>query len=346
MFKRINSISKPMLILSGFVLATSLTACGGSSSSSTKNTVTSNCANDPIPTLFTSIPAKKVIKASELEVDGIKYAIASGDIESVDSLEPSQNGDFMTLSLDNGLLVAISLDEEQEPVSRFIFIDDASNTLGKGVARFVASNVVLQEQGSSYVITGTFDTAPSGSSLTVKITVDESLLGLGDSKFTFHANGTEAELNGTLGTKTFNDVVDMLNDKPLVKHIVFNQVPGSMNDEVNMQTGLLLRSYNFTTHLPKTGSIASGGVDLFTAGTTRTIEEGATVGVHSWEGGGIEAGELSVADACHNAQISYFTNTLGDKGKEFYFFTINAASADDIHNMTEAEVEKFGLRTE
>jgi hypothetical protein len=348
MLKKINPISKSILVLSSFILAASLTACGGSSSSSSSKKATINserCANDPIPTLFTSIPAKKIVKTSELVVDGTKYEITSGDMESVDSLEPSQNGEFMTLSLDNGLLIAISLDKEREPVSRYIFIDDENNILGKGIARFVANNVVLQEQGSSYVINGTFDTMPSGSPIAVKITVDESLFGLGNSTFTFHENGTEAELNGVLGTKTFNDVVDILNTKPLVKHIVFNNVPGSMNDEVNMQTGLLLRSYKFTTYLPETGNIASGGVDLFIAGVTRTLEKGATVGVHSWQGGGIEASKLSATDACHNAQLAYFKHTLVDKGKDFYFFTINAAPAAGIHNMTEAEIEKFGLRT-
>jgi hypothetical protein len=33
-------------------------------------------------------------------------------------------------------------------------------------------------------------------------------------------------------------------------------------------------------------------------------------------------------------------------GKEFYFFTIYAAEATSIHNMTKAEIEKYKLATE
>ena len=79
------------------------------------------------------------------------------------------------------------------------------------------------------------------------------------------------------------------------------------------------------------------------------IDNGAVLGVHSWCCGenGEEAFEIPENDPQHTIQIEYFNEMLGQPiGREFYFYTINAAGADDIHEMTAAEIEQYGLATE
>jgi len=45
----------------------------------------------------------------------------------------------------------------------------------------------------------------------------------------------------------------------------------------------------------------------------------------------------------HEKNRKYIEDMLGSD--EFYWFTINAAPADDIHRMTNDEIVRFGLLT-
>jgi hypothetical protein len=153
-------------------------------------------------------------------------------------------------------------------------------------------------------------------------------------------------LEGGLGTRAYNQIFDLIENMPNIATLVEKKISGSIHDDINMQTGRLIRKAGLSIHLEKDSDIASGGVDLFCAGKQRSMEEGAKLGVHSWAGDGIEAGELPVDSPLHDIQINYFNEMLGSPvGKEFYFFTINSASADDIKIMDNDEIEKYELLT-
>lgn len=161
--------------------------------------------------------------------------------------------------------------------------------------------------------------------------------------------GENLRLSGGLGTRTYNQVFDLMKNHPQVSTIVEGNISGSIHDDINMQTGRLIRKSGLSTHLLSTSDIASGAVDLFCSGNRRTMEDGAAFGVHSWSDTeeGIEAGSLPVDSPLHNAQIAYFNEMLGEPiGKDFYFFTINAAPADDIYYMSRSEIESFGILTD
>lgn len=51
--------------------------------------------------------------------------------------------------------------------------------------------------------------------------------------------------------------------------------PGSRSDEALFKAALILKYRSINTHLPSDAIIESGAVDLFLAGTTRTLDEGA-----------------------------------------------------------------------
>jgi hypothetical protein len=173
-----------------------------------------------------------------------------------------------------------------------------------------------------------------------------SQLGYGSS--VLKIEDTKVFISGTLGSKTFNQILEMNATSPNVNTVVLTKITGSANDDVNVNTGRLIREAGYTTHLPSDGEIASGGVDLFTSGLKRTMETGGIIGVHSWccyEG--ITADKLPKNSPGHSSQLAYFKEMLGKElGPEFYFFTLEASPFDGIHNMTEAEIDKYNLVTD
>lgn len=172
-------------------------------------------------------------------------------------------------------------------------------------------------------------------------------LGFGTGTSTFTLEGNVAVLRGELGSGTFRQAQYLRKFHPEIDTILFQEVPGSVNDEINVETGRLIRQAGYTTIVPEDGFIASGGVDLFAAGVRRIIHDGAQVGVHAW-GDPFEdvvAQDLPRTHPAHRMQIQYFQEMLPN-GPEFYFFTLQAAPFDDIHFMTRKEIQDWRLTTE
>ncbi len=186
-----------------------------------------------------------------------------------------------------------------------------------------------------------------GNTKDIRIIFDETAMGAGSS--TLEVSGDMAVLNGDLGSLAYNQILDLNANHRNVHTILFEEVPGSVNDEVNVETGRLIREAGYTTEVKSNSEISSGGVDLFCAGQKRIVVNGAKFGVHSWCCGenGEHAADIPENDSQHNTQISYFTEMLGaTNGRNFYFFTINAAPFDGIHIMTQAEIEQYQLAAE
>ena len=88
-------------------------------------------------------------------------------------------------------------------------------------------------------------------------------------------------------------------------------------------------------------------MDLFLAGTTRTREAGSQIGVHSWSDGRNEATDYPVGHENHDLYINYYIEMGFSQAdaEAFYYFTINAAPANGIHWMTDAEIDQYKLLT-
>lgn len=109
------------------------------------------------------------------------------------------------------------------------------------------------------------------------------------------------------------------------------------------------------TVVTATGSVFSGGTDLFAAGKQRilqrsnvnnAIELNKQVGVHSWGEGDKTAKEFPYTDESHRKQATYFKTMMGDKGIDFYLFTLDSAPANGAHWMTKADSDKYGFITQ
>jgi len=160
-------------------------------------------------------------------------------------------------------------------------------------------------------------------------------------RFEVHRN--EIWMDGYINSKTYDQFVNLLEENPQVTTLVEGIVHGSLDDDTMIKLAYYVRDQGLNTHLRSTSQIDSGGVDLFLAGVDRTMERGAHIGVHSWSDGSTQAKDVPVEDPQHRQNAQYIKDMLGSE--DFYWFTIYAAPADGIHEMTEEEIIQYGLLT-
>ncbi len=149
------------------------------------------------------------------------------------------------------------------------------------------------------------------------------------------------EIN-SLSLVNFNELID---SNPNVNLINMIEVSGSSDDEVNLQVSKKVHELNIAIHLMDNGLIASGGVDFFLAGVTRTKGINTQVGVHSWSDDTNEATDFPQGNSVHQPYIEYYESVgfTPANAAAFYYFTINAAPSTSIHWMTAAEIEQYGI---
>ncbi len=233
---------------------------------------------------------------------------------------------------------------------------------------FICSNISNKEKDSMMIVDKEVATATghdcigkgnnNGVTKNISLKITQSIIQGGSSRIelkdgiaylnTNHLLNDQYILRGALGTRTYNQLFDLIANSPEITTLVEQQISGSIHDEINVQTGRLIRKAGLDIHLESTSNIFSGGVDLFISGKRRTMEEGATVGVHSWADDEIEGRDLPADSPIHDEHwaIPYANEMLGSPtGKTFYFFAINAAPADGMFDMSRAEMESFNMLT-
>lgn len=166
------------------------------------------------------------------------------------------------------------------------------------------------------------------------------------------------DIGSTLGLTTYiqlNDIVEEFLGSNKDKWLLFDsQIDGSMDDDINMYTGLIIHDHEINTVVTPDGSVFSGGTDLFAAGKTRTLQRAREVddiaslnqiGVHSWGEGDKTAKDFPYTDESHRKQATYFNEVMGDKGIDFYMFTLDSAPFDGEYWVTKADSDKYDLIT-
>ena len=161
---------------------------------------------------------------------------------------------------------------------------------------------------------------------------------------TFEVTGELAIMQGVIGATTPSSVLELAFMNPEVRTIVLTNMPGSMDDVANMRAGRYIRQLGLNTHVPADSEVASGATDLFLAGRHRSCEPGARFGIHSWGGGPVVATDLPRDHEDHLLYLDYYEE-MGIPA-EFYWRTLSAAPAEDIHWLTEEELERFGFFTD
>ena len=160
---------------------------------------------------------------------------------------------------------------------------------------------------------------------------------------TFTVRGDTAFMSGVITSALPAKLLRLFAEHPEVATVELVTVPGSIDDEANLRAARRLHERGLATRLAHRGAVASGGTDFFLAGKTRSIGEGASIGVHSWGAGPGESGaDLPRDDPLHRIYLDFYRQV--GVPEAFYWFTLEAAPVERIHVMTTAEIARFGLR--
>ena len=145
---------------------------------------------------------------------------------------------------------------------------------------------------------------------------------------------------GVLGQTFHEAFVKKIKENPQVKTLVLMNLPGSINDEWNVKTCEFVYKNNFNTQVLDSSVIESGAVDLFAAGKKIFFTKGAKVGVHSWRGDDDKpALSYPKDDKAHKIFLELYKKINIDTA--FYWFTLRAAPAEEIHFMNENEIKQY-----
>lgn len=137
-------------------------------------------------------------------------------------------------------------------------------------------------------------------------------------------DATRAALVGVTGDGSPAAFAAMLRNHPGIATLEMIECPGTENDRANLQLGRMIRAAGLQTHVPRGGSVRSGAVELFLAGATRRIDEGAEFAVHAWmDETGHQAHDYD-ADSPENRKYLAYYREMGleaDRAAAFYAMT-------------------------
>lgn len=150
-------------------------------------------------------------------------------------------------------------------------------------------------------------------------------------------------MKGIIYSNTLEDIKQAFETNPEITTLVMEDVPGSIDDVINLLASQEIRKHKINTYIPENGMVASGGTDMFLAGKKRAVHPTAKLGVHSWSGGDMVALDFPKDHEEHKKYLDYYTTM--NIPLDFYWYTLEAAPADDIHWMTPEEIEKYSIIT-
>ncbi|BFN34515.1 hypothetical protein VHTUMSATKI_47100 [Vibrio harveyi] len=358
---------KHMLIVAPLVV---LAGCNSSSSSSTKSTAQVKPLADYnfSDTELASLLAERrtVLDSISANFDGktynvVRYAEQLGEEQLVIRLQDrSDNGVdlFVTagdasdcvIYREGELLDVFKCDDSTQSESGDTTLIQSVTQIGKKPIQVEFNNELIGYLSS---IGSTVLTATENS---VGVDIDTSFAFTGFYKDALGVTSADERIHSTLGVSTYIELASIAQKYAGQKMVLKfnNNIGGSADDDINVYTGMIIRNQAMKTVVTPTGSVFSGGTDLFAAGESRVlqrsknienIETNEQIGVHSWGEGKKSAKDIPYTDASHRKQATYFKTILGDKGVDFYLFTLDSAPFDGEHWITKAESDKFKLIT-
>lgn len=154
---------------------------------------------------------------------------------------------------------------------------------------------------------------------------------------------TRAALVGVTDARSPAQFDAMLKAHPGITMIEMLECPGTEDDRANLRLGRMIHARGMVTHVPAGGSVRSGGVELFLAGTRRIADEGAEFAVHSWEDeDGREARDYP-SDAPENrAYLDYYREMgmTAPQASAFYAMT-NSVSFAQARWLTAGDMRQW-----
>ena len=142
-------------------------------------------------------------------------------------------------------------------------------------------------------------------------------------------DGRRAALFGTTDSASPAQFAAMLRDHPHIAQLDMIECPGTDDDTANLAVGRMIRAAGIATHVPANGSVRSGAVELFLAGTVRTAEDGAEFAVHAWrDSDGREPGDYPADSPVNAVYLDYYRQMGLARPQAFYDMTNAVPNAD------------------
>ena len=148
---------------------------------------------------------------------------------------------------------------------------------------------------------------------------------------------------GDVTSATPRQFAAMLAAFPGLKRLEMVDCPGSLDEEANLILARAIRRAGMETIVPSGGSVRSGAVELWLAGTTRRAAADAEFGVHSWaDETGREANDYPASDPVHAEYLGYYREMGMDDGKARAFYAMtNSTPFDEVRYLTRDDMARF-----
>lgn len=351
----------PLIVLAG---------CNSSSSSNTKSTAQAkplanyNFSDYELASLLAE--RRPLLDSMSVNFDGttynrVRYAEELGEEQLVIRLQDNSDNDLdLFITAEDGsdcavyhegvLLDVFACGDATQSESDDTTLIQSVTQIGKKPIQVEFNNELIGELSS---IGSTILTAIDGSA---GVDIETSFAFTGFYKDALGVTSANERIRSTLGVTTYLELAAITQKYAGQKMVLKfnNDIGGSADDDINMYTGMIIHNQAMKTVVTPTGSVFSGGTDLFAAGESRVlqrskdvddIETNQQIGVHSWSNGKQSAKQIPYTDASHRKQATYFKTMMGDKGVDFYLFTLDAAPFKGEHWITKAESDKFEFIT-
>lgn len=126
---------------------------------------------------------------------------------------------------------------------------------------------------------------------------------------------------GSTNSATPHHFDAMMRDFPLLTTLEMIEAPGTTNDIANLAVGRRIRAAGLATYVPSGGSVRSGAVELFLAGTTRRIAPDAQFAVHAWlDNYGREPDDFAPNSSANMLYLNYYEEMGMSKARARAFY--------------------------
>jgi len=139
------------------------------------------------------------------------------------------------------------------------------------------------------------------------------------------------------------DFQAMLRAYPQITTLEMIDCPGTVDDTANLKLGRMIRAAGIATAVPDGGSVRSGAVELFLAGSRRSAAPSAEFAVHSWlDTAGREAGDFAASDPVNRTYLAYYREMglTADNAASFYALT-NSVPNDTALWLHTADIARY-----
>lgn len=148
---------------------------------------------------------------------------------------------------------------------------------------------------------------------------------------------------GDVTSATPRQFAAMLAAFPGLKRLEMVDCPGSLDEEANLILARAIRRAGMETVVPSGGSVRSGAVELWLAGSTRRAAADAEFGVHSWaDETGREANDYPASDPVHAEYLGYYREMgMDDATARAFYALTNSTPFDDVRYLTRDDMARF-----